>query len=97
MSILIKGLDLPTMPDHIEQGIIVPYIDVRIFADGTAVTSKNKSPYYKQFTAVPVPTPHGRLIDADALIQEEKINSFEAVFAVAEAPTIIEAEGENEN
>jgi len=92
------------MPDHIEQGIIVPYIDVRIFADGTAVTSKNESPYYKQFTAVPVPTPHGRLIDADALTDTDDVIHKTMLFggqivyaqaAIDNAPTVIEAEGEN--
>lgn len=34
----------------------------------------------------------GRLIDADALVQDKEINTFEAVFAVAKAPTIIQAE-----
>ena len=34
---------------------------------------------------------HGRLIDADALIQNKGVNTFSAVFAVATAPTIIPA------
>lgn len=83
MSILIKGLDMPTKGNP---------ITVLIYPDGVAECASQR----KSGIAVPVPTPHGRLIDADALIQNEKINSFEAVFAVAEAPTIIEAEEEEE-
>lgn len=36
----------------------------------------------------------GRLIDADALICNEKVNTFGAVFAVAEMPTILQADKE---
>ena len=42
---------------------------------------------------VPVPE-HGRLIDADALIMDRGIDTYAAVFAVANAHTIIPAEGE---
>ena len=66
MSILINGMEMPEMPESIEQGEAVPFADVRIFADGTAVISKGERPYFTQYTAVPVP-PHGRSIDADAL------------------------------
>ena len=65
-DILIKGMDMPTMPETFKQAESVPYIDVRIFADGTAVTSKGERPYYTQYSAVPIP-PHGRLIDAGEL------------------------------
>ena len=65
-DLLIKGMEMPTMPETFKQAESVPYIDVRIFADGTAVTSKGERPYYTQYSAVPVP-PHGRLIDADEL------------------------------
>lgn len=38
-----------------------------------------------------VPTPHGRLIDADALI--ENANFYETEMETKEAPTVIEPEG----
>lgn len=57
MSILIKGMEMPT------EG----YIDVRIKCNGTASFAIANNPYFKAVEAVPVP-PHGRLIDADALI-----------------------------
>lgn len=63
-DLLIKGMDMPPMPETFKQAERVPYIDVRIFADGTAVTSTGESPYYTQYSAVPVP-PHGRLVDWD--------------------------------
>ena len=44
---------------------------------------------------VEVPTPHGRLIDADALI--ENANFYETEMEAKEAPTVIEAETDKEN
>ena len=63
MSIIIKGMD---MPKDIcgEPG----YVDVRIFSDGSVIMAKAAPPYYGKFKAVPLPEKHGRLIDADALI-----------------------------
>lgn len=75
-DILIKGMDMPTMPETFKQAESVPYIDVRIFADGTAITSKCERPYYTQYSAVPVP-PHGRLIDADRLHESMYHRAFE--------------------
>ena len=40
-----------------------------------------------------VPTPHGRLIDADALI--ENANFYETEMEAKEAPTVIEAEADH--
>lgn len=44
------------------------YIDVRIKCNGTASFAIADNPYFKAVEAVPVP-PHGRLIDADALME----------------------------
>ena len=58
MSILIKGMEMP-------QGNST--INVLIYADGTVYTGHvNDSKY----SAVSVPTPHGRLIDKDKLRHE---------------------------
>ena len=98
MSVLIKGMEMPT------EG----YIDVRIKCNGTASFAIANNPYFKAVEAVPIP-PHGRLIDADALIEKviakylKHERKGELVFAAAEikqdicdlisdAPTIIEAE-----
>ena len=45
---------------------------------------------------VEVPTPHGRLIDADAIQAYEKKNFGKRLLVVDTAPTVIEAEGEND-
>ena len=67
MSILIRGVSMPKMPEKMEQGQEVPYVDVRVFADGDAVISTGVRPYYKKYQAIELP-PHGRLIDADAIM-----------------------------
>ena len=104
MSILIKGMEMPIMPDHLLHEEDVPYIDVRIFADGKTVKSKGTRPYYDEFPVFELPTPHGRLIDADALREDwlengeneyvYDTNSF--LESIDIAPTIIEAEGGGE-
>ena len=60
-DILIKNMEIPK--DY-------KYVDVRIFCDGTATTSSAEEPFYKRMDVVEVPTPHGKLIDADAYHKE---------------------------
>lgn len=106
MSILIKGMEMPKMPESLEHGEAVPFIEVRIFADGTAVTPKAKSPYFTEHEVVEVP-PHGRLIDADDFVKRMKefvrmaeSDGFDLGAAwysafirhIELAPTVIEAE-----
>ena len=96
MSILIKGMEMP-------QGNST--INVLIYADGTIYTGHVND---SRYSAVSVPAPHGRLIDADALIKElkecmyvannnwkyEMVTGYSnAIESVEEACTIIEAEG----
>ena len=78
-DILIKGLDMPAKGNP---------LTVLIYPDGTATWKDH------EYQAVPVP-PHGRLIDADALLKDVRKNS-ESYFAddfahewVDVAPTII--------
>lgn len=109
-GIYIPGMEMPTMPENIKQAEKVPYIDVRIFADGSAVTSKGERPYYTEYEAVPVPS-HGRMVDADAIMARLNENgkrvfgvdgipecSARSVVAdyVESAPTIIPADKEGE-
>lgn len=62
MSILIKGLSLKDVPDD-------EYMVVRIWKDGSISTvACSYGVNHGEKRAVEVPTPHGRLIDADALI-----------------------------
>lgn len=97
MSILIKGLDMT------KHGIVI-----NIYADGRVTD------HFDEFqetigTVVPVPTPHGRLIDADAYeallrclgnreYRREKGTIRDAIKFLHPhyAPTIIEAEGEDD-
>ena len=93
MSILIKDMEMPT------EG----YIDVRIFCDGTASFAIAKNPYFKAVEAVPVP-PHGRLIDADAILKKcefvctDDDEDIRAVrYSIIEnAPTVIPASEKDE-
>lgn len=66
MSVLIRGMKMPKMPKTYSQGEVVPYIDIRIFADDKAVISKGEKPYFTEYCVIEVP-PHGPLVDADAL------------------------------
>ena len=57
MSLIIKGMEMP------KDGPLI----FKINPDGAVSTTWKNG--YKKYTAVPVP-PHGRLIDADALLKE---------------------------
>ena len=87
MSIILKGIDMPTEGEHIV----------------TLIKSNGKCSYWKQDTeygicepmqtveAIQIPTPHGRLIDWDAFNSKLDIQYAEGR-GKALAPTILEAE-----
>jgi len=90
MSVLIKGMEMPKGCDAL----------LHIHPDGRTVLypfDGENEPH--EYTAVPVP-PHGRLIDADALLKKcefvctDDAEDVRAVrYSIIEAaPTIIEAE-----
>ena len=83
MALYIKGMEMPT------EG----YIDVRIKCNGTASFAIADNLYIKAVEAVPVP-PHGRLIDADALIFNIGDVPYKGSVkrALLSAPTIVQAE-----
>lgn len=88
MSILIKGIDMPKDGEQ---------LCINIHPDGKVCISLDLS-CEKVGTAVPVP-PHGRLIDADALMRHCVMLPFDGgslpvVYAsyIRNAPTVIEAE-----
>lgn len=94
MSILIKGMEIPTNEPML----------IKINPDGSINTTAKNG--YKKYKAIPV-TAHGRLIDADALIKELSIDDADepngatllmAVFleVLKAAPTIIPADEEAE-
>lgn len=83
MAILIKGMEMPKGNSA---------LNVLIYSDGRIFTGHKKD---DEYLAVEVPTPHGRLIDADALTgkayMDGKLMCVE-MDDIEEAPTIIEAE-----
>ena len=82
MSVLIKGMEMPTSPV-----LFCIHPDGKVFADLEGG--------WREYKAIPVP-PHGRLIDADAFLQDLLFPSkeFERGMRelVGDAPTIIPAE-----
>ena len=85
-SVLIKGLDLPHNGG---------YIEIRLHDDRAEVEVQEFT--FKDFEIVEVPTPHGRLIDAEKLPVRDVSRDYYEVVGVTEediddAPTVIEAE-----
>lgn len=77
-GIYIKGMEMPTD----ERVRVVIYQNGQVFVDhGT---------WFSEYEAISVP-PHGRLIDADMLL-EEFDGTYKYVALIKKAPTIIEAE-----
>lgn len=96
MTILIKGMEMP------KKG----YKDIRIHADGSWTAYAETVPYNDIYgAAVEVPTPHGRLIDADAIFEQWYQLNFDRKISdgtlaywnvlLDKAPTVIEAEEAN--
>ena len=91
MSIYIKGME---MPDY-------GYVCLKVFANGEVLMTKEHRGALvitgikdKVGTAAPVP-PHGRLIDADALMSNAEYKGKHDIltaYDVVAAPTIIPAE-----
>ena len=87
-SVLIKGLDLPHNGG---------YIEIRLHDDRAEVEVQELT--FKDFEVAEVPTPHGRLIDADVvkeygiMAEDYCTDLFVHVDDIDDAPTIIEAEG----
>lgn len=96
MSILIKGLNMPKdIAPNVHQTITLI-----ISGDGTIYdVNRNQLPY----EVVEINGSYGRLIDADALpVKDLDSNGWLNAFGVAvedleNAPTVIEAEGEDVN
>lgn len=100
MSVLIKGVEMPKHDDE--------YVIFTVYGDGGVVYGPLNRPHvrYKN-RAVPVPE-HGRLIDADALMEEfrlpkDLLDPAQVLMhitgvrvAIQTAPTIIPAEEASE-
>ena len=90
MSLILKGIDLP------KEGEI---LGLRIRADRTAFSilrdAKTEVVLKLNDTeAIQIPTPHGRLIDADVIKNELGVSDEDIYVSeiLTDAPTIIEAE-----
>lgn len=86
MSIILKGIDLPT--DRKPYGIEVIY---RFEGADGLFSEKN---YLSPNEAIQIPKGHGRLIDIDALIDKSEPKNWNGVWMndIVDAPTILEAE-----
>ncbi len=80
MSFIVKGIDLPKKVDH---------ITLNVYADGTIErVNMTEIIFEKEAQAIQIPTPHGRLIDADMVFTFD----HRAEEQLKEVPTILEAE-----
>ena len=84
MSILIEGMKMPT--DDIK--------NIMIFADGRVFQFSGYGNPKPLGIAVPIPEPHGRLIDADAVTLEDGPYEYDdwckwALERYQDAPTVI--------
>ena len=98
MSVLIKGMEMPMVCDDCwaldEYG---DYPRCRITEEQRGYNFRIREQRMEHCPLVEVPTPHGRLIDADALLMDaNKLRYGEGWLITVEnieaAPTVIEAE-----
>lgn len=82
MDLLIKGMEMPSKGCK----TIDIHADGTVYVHGAYPTELHK--------AIPVPTPHGRLIDADELNHEyyKSPSYLNLCKAINDAPTVMEAE-----
>lgn len=93
MSILIKGIDLPKEGEKHQ---------ITIYDNGnTYITTSNRlyETDRKDIEAIQIPTPHGRLIDGDELIEHiskdplyDLVERYGVSGVIESRPTILEAE-----
>ena len=92
-DILIRGMEMPKSCD-----------ECRLFNESWCMAlgvenwrkSYNKPPEGGRLPdcpLVPLPEGHGRLIDADELIKAKSVNNIAIMIDIADAPTIVPAEG----
>ena len=99
MSILIKGMEMPKCCSKCDLRVIAIGLDFQCAISGETVDDYYSSRHPK-CPLVEIPTPHGRLIDADALMEcrlepnhyEELKDGYIPDYDLDSAPTIIEAE-----
>ena len=89
MSVLIKGMEMPALCQECDL-----YIEGACYAKGyrdyRSIMDMSKP---DDCPLIEIPTPHGRLIDADA-IQDYNVETFgQRLLIIDTASTVIEAEG----
>lgn len=94
MSLIIKGLDMPTEKEAVRY--------IAISCDGTVSKVVPTGRFYltdfgdnKKPKAIPIPTPHGRLIDENELTEHSWDDGYDLYVYwqyIDKAPTILEAE-----
>lgn len=87
MSLYIKGINLPS-DDKL--------LNIDISSNGEVWVNRGSEWDYYENSVIEIPTPHGKLIDADAIKnvfdKGDTFTAFHFIEAVSEAPTILEAE-----
>ena len=85
MSIILKGIDLPSKPTQI-----------RIYPNGIIFCANNDGMYVPKYQAIQIPTDHGRLIDGDELkanyTEDDDVYTPWLRKDIDNAPTILESE-----
>lgn len=104
MSVLIKGMEMPKRCLYCPFMISRDNDDCILQSDEANAKFNSWDDMKASCPLVEIPTPHGRLIDADKLLEKaywdyneatHDYNNFKVVseYDIADAPTVIEAEG----
>ena len=97
MGVYIKGMNIPEMADNTGIKMELRKLD-GVVTIGIMIGGYSCAEQWSYYHIAEIPEPHGRLIDADEL--QEAIgdahfkNWGNAVLIVKDAPTVIDAEGE---
>ena len=82
MSVLIRGMEMP------ENGTYICILE----ADMIWFINKDNATKFRVGEICKVPTPHGRLIDADELLEHKTDHDMISTHLIYNAPTVIESE-----
>jgi hypothetical protein len=96
MSVLIRGIKMPSKCFDCKLAKLWEDCLQCTALEGPVFTHD----YYKRMENCPlveVKTPHGRLVDADLATKESMKRTGKRLLAIDTAPTVLEAEGEEDN
>lgn len=93
MSVIVKGMEMPTTCCNCK--FREPFIDFAYchLAEMDMEYEESDNCRHPDCPLVEIPTPHGRLIDADNLVRNTIYNKYITETILSIAPTVIEAEG----